>query len=63
MNSNLGPVGSETAEQTKSIRSYENSGQVKLLVTKIRENAETCFAEDETKLLLLKIIGYVIEQR
>lgn len=60
-NSNPEIARSETVPQTKPIRSYENSGQVKMLVKKINENSESSFSDDETKLLLLKIVGYSIE--
>ena len=45
------------------IRTKENSGHVKLLLGKITEAADSAAPDDESSLLVLKIVGRAIEQR
>ena len=63
MASNQGSNPSEKSAEANLIRTKENSGHVKLLLGKITEAADSTAPDDESSLLVLKIVGRAIEQR
>ena len=63
MSSNQALASSEKSPEGNLIRTKENSGHVKLLLSKITEAADSAAPDDESSLLVLKIVGRAIEQR
>ena len=61
MSSNQALASSEKSPEGNLIRTKENSGHVKLLLSKIAESSESKAPDDEASLLVLKIVGSVIE--